>query len=298
MKVLITGTSGFLGSHLVKGLHSSPEFTLFAVDRAVYEPSHTLVEEAFLLGDSRPGAFFEQLSEKISPDVVVHAAARSSFFGCEIDPLETEEANVSYTEAVAQFCKKTSARLIFISTDLVFDGNGLPEEGGFTEEVTPLPLSKYATTKVQGENIVAHVGESSLILRISLLYGPVSGRGGGPLCWAVEAEKEGKPITAFMNEWRTPLYVGDLVMIIERALQSKISGTYHVGGSERVNRVQFFEEFLQVCSGDPSLLREASRTDVEGPKRPEDVSLSSAKLCNDLGVELTPLIDGLRASLL
>jgi dTDP-4-dehydrorhamnose reductase len=300
MRILISGTSGFLGEHLVRFLSQQEGLDLFALDRAHFSPTHDCVSEVFL---SHVGEIQRAVSTsskmrlaEVEIDAILHCAAMSSFSGCQEVPEEAERANVHYTQEIVELAHQKDAYLIFFSTDLVYDGNAPAPYGGFREEVLPVPLSVYSKTKYSAEHCVAEQrGDRSLILRTSLLYGRPAGRSGGALQWMIDAVDRGEPLSAFSDEWRTPLYVGDLVRIVGLSLQAQPTGLFHCGGPERLSRLAFMNCFVVSYSDThgSDLLQSVSRDTAPFPHRPEDVSLCSLPLFDTLRFRPRSVVEGL-----
>ncbi|MCB0329430.1 MAG: SDR family oxidoreductase [Bdellovibrionales bacterium] len=305
MNVLITGASGFLGGHLVQTLRGQKQFSLYALDRHYYEFAHCSVANYLLYGEMQksPSEFSSEIVDGLTRngiqavDAIVHSAAMSSFSGCEDQPEAAERANVHFTEAISRVAKHYGAYLIYISTDLVFDGCPAAPQGGFSETDVPNPSSVYAQTKLRGERFVEELSVNGVVLRVSLLYGGPAGRNGGPLHWIVSAVSSNSKVKAFVDEWRTPLYVLDLVTIIERCLDMKPFGLFHCAGSERVSRPEFMKVIFQSLGADEALIEGCSRLEASGPRRPEDVSLCAQRLQGELGFSPTPLSQGISLSL-
>ncbi len=295
MKILITGSTSFLGTHLINTLLKRADNKVSSLDRG---ESFAAIPESRRLFFG-PTTSFERIYNVVTEhsfDCIVHVAAMSSFAGCESNPSEARLANVEYTKALLKCAEETGAYLSYISTDLVFDGNDdLPQVGGYTEDNEPTPRSIYAKTKREAEKLVMSSGIHSSVLRTCLLYGSLAGSAGGPLRWIIERLKAGEEIPVFFDEWRTPIWVGDLVRAIEFMLTTKLSGIYHCAGPDRVNRVEFAESVASAL-GAKLKTKVVSRTSVSGPSRPEDVSLRASLIQNHLKEPFLSLKEGLLRS--
>src|SRR5262249_21279097 len=102
------------------------------------------------------------------PDCVIHTAALSQPDYCEAQPGESCDVNVTATVRVARECKSFGAKLIHISTDLVFDG----AKGHYSEEDPVRGLSEYSRSKIRAEQAVLAGSPAAVILRVSVMYGP------------------------------------------------------------------------------------------------------------------------------
>lgn len=302
MRILVTGSSGFLGRHLIEFLESQPNVRIFSLGRSIYPSLANHIEQHF---------FLPPLTQRFSPedgqtviaslfkghqfDGIVHCAAHSSLSGCEEFPLEAAIANIDYSRALIQYALETNTYLCGISTDLVFDGNLPPPKSGFKELDTPEPHSVYAKTKREMEK--SFIGErelSGMVLRTSLLYGAPRGKSGGPLQWILSSLRENRAIPAFVDEWRTPLLVTDLTEIIWRCLQHQLRGLLHCAGGTRCSREDFVREVVRAAKGDEGLIAPCSRSTISHPPaRPEDVSLATKNLSQQLDFVPCELSEGL-----
>lgn len=104
---------------------------------------------------------------RLIPDIVVHAAAETGVDNCEVDRKRAWRVNAEGTKNVAEACGKINAKLIYVSTDYVFDG----EKGFYAEKDEPNPVNYYGVTKLKGEEFVRKCYRKNVIARASVLYG-------------------------------------------------------------------------------------------------------------------------------
>ncbi|MCK4482941.1 SDR family oxidoreductase, partial [Candidatus Bathyarchaeota archaeon] len=158
-RLLITGASGLLGSEIVQ------------LARKDYEviPSHNtkLFHSDSLRLDITDQKQVSSLFRQLKPDTVIHTAAETSVDRCEIQKELASKINVEGTGNVAVTCSKINAKIVYISTDYIFDG----EKRFYTEEDTPNPINHYGITKLKGERQVKKFCKNYVILRTSVLYG-------------------------------------------------------------------------------------------------------------------------------
>lgn len=281
--LLITGASGFVGEHFVRHflgqgwrtagtfLSNQPE-----IARAELFPFDITDELAWrrLLRDMRPRA-------------IVHCAAKTRVNWCEDNPEEARATNVAGTyalcEAVASLAPHTP--VVYLSTDLVFDGERAP----YGEEDEAKPLSTYASLKCEAEGPVLDLPRG-IVLRTALVYGFPTSRGESFLNWLVESLSGGRPVPLFVDEWRTPVFVEDLAAAVQLLLTCEPEETsqtvFHAGGAERVSRMRMGEMVCEVFDFPRERLVRGTREQAPPPPRPRDVSLRSARL---LALGWTPL---------
>ena len=157
-KILITGVSGFLGLNLALRLRSSFHVYGTYLDHQIQIPSVETI--AFDLANLTQ---IERLCDAIEPKVIVHTAAISDPDYCELNHNAALAINTFATRELAKAASHRGARLIYTSTDLVFDGT----KGNYTEADSPAPQSYYGKTKYLGELEISNICSNYVILRLS-----------------------------------------------------------------------------------------------------------------------------------
>jgi len=231
MKILITGSNGLLGQHLVKMLIEHTAYEVVATGkgncRLPFKP--TALYNYYPL-DITDGVAVQTFIKLHKPDVVVHAAAMTQPDPCELNPIDCWEVNVTATRFLIDAAEEVKAFFIFLSTDFVFDGLN----GPYTETDIPGPVNYYGSSKLAAEKSVM---ESSLlqwaIVRTVLVYGNILvGNRSNVISWVKENLEQEKPIKVVGDQWRTPTYVEDLAKGILLVIQKKETGIYHISGEE------------------------------------------------------------------
>lgn len=252
MRILLTGHTGYLGHHLVEALRAAG--VPFATGGRRDADVALDLDDEQSLGDAVARA---------RADVVLHAAAMSAMGACAADP---EAAMRRNGEAVAALVR-SGARVLFVSTDLVFDGGAAPYRSG--DE--PRPLAPYGRSKRRGEEHALAGG--GVVARIPLLFGPSFDATRGATDMLRSARAEGRSLRLFTNELRTPMHVRDVATaLVGLAVAGAPSGVLQIAGPERVSRFELAERFAAVHG-----VRERSWEPVEchDPARPRDVSMVS-----------------------
>jgi dTDP-4-dehydrorhamnose reductase len=266
---LLTGASGQLGAYLLR--------ELTACGAAVTAWSGTRRGELFGVplqpvdladADAVADAF-----RRARPEVIVHAAAVASVAECHRDPPRARRVNVGGTATLAELAAAAGARLVLVSTDLVFDGESPP----YREEDLLAPLSVYGRSKADAEAAASLAAPRAAVARVSLLYGrALTGR---PSFFDQQAEalRAGRPVTLFADEWRTPLHLATAAQALVALARSDFSGVLHVGGPERLSRLEMGQRLARFLGADPSVIVATRRADAPAPEpRPRDVSLDSS----------------------
>jgi dTDP-4-dehydrorhamnose reductase len=267
MRVLITGAGGLLGRHLVRQAQRSGHTVIAwgSPPAMTHNPAHLLpidltdpVETAHAFWEAQPMA-------------VIHAAALARLGDCQRDPEAAWKINVDATRQLVGLCVAGVARLVYVSTDMVFDGS----QGNYGEGDAVRPLSVYARTKVAAEKVVLiHPGH--LVARLSLLVGCGSGHQPNFLDQQIQDLRENRPVALFEDEWRTPLAVQAAAEALISLAQADCAGVLHLGGPQRMSRYEMGMELAKMLAADERLVQKRRQGDLPGSEfRPRDVSLNS-----------------------
>jgi dTDP-4-dehydrorhamnose reductase len=283
MRILITGASGQLGAHIIE--------TLLGTDHEILAWSGTENVQRFGVPckpvDLTDPIGLETALEAAQADAILHAAALSAAEAVRLDPTRARAINVEATRRISDWADRRGRRLVFTSTDLVFDGS----RSWNLEDDPASSLLAYGTTKLEAEPFVLS-SSRGIVARICLLFGP--SKCGRPYFFdrAIDAIRRGEPQTFFEDEFRTPLDLAMAARILIRLLESNFTGLYHVAGKERVSRFELMSRAAQVLGLDSSLVRPNRRNDqalVE--PRPADVSLDTTKLAQAFPDLIRPTIE-------
>ncbi len=282
MRTLVTGAAGFIGQQLVRSLPGDVVGCARAA-RPAQLPGVPWVEADL----ERPGEVTAALTS-MHPDVVVHAGAMARLGACESDPGMAARVNVDATGEIAAWCDRAGARLLFCSTDQVFDGAG----SWYAETDQCDPINVYGTTKERAESLVRGICPDSVVLRLALVYG--KGHAGlsasDQLLNAVERKER---ITLYSNEFRTPVGVSCVCSVIGFLMSMESApACLHVGGPDRLSRVEFAEQIAARAGIGTDLFEPADYAPVPGQaRRPADVSLNCERL-RSLGLPVPVAIGG------
>lgn len=278
--LLITGGSGFVGANLARvfGAKSSVVVTFLRT------PVQADFESVQM--DIRDEEAVMAIMESFKPKAVIHSAGNKNVKFCEDNPDEAARTNSLASRNVARACRRVGSKLVYISTDLVFEC----ERGGYRESEIPQPNTVYGKTKLDGERLVCAEAPGVAICRTGGVYGKNS-----PLLnWLTGELMAGRPVEGFSDVANTPTYVDNLAEMIGAILQSDLSGVFHTAGCQRVNRYELFQSYARTFGMDVTLVRPG----VAGEKRAElllqaDASLSVEKTALLLGVPFNSVSEGL-----
>ena len=167
----------------------------------------------------------------------------------KVDACEDAEENIRLNHqgplVVSRAAKRHGAKLVWFSTDYVFDG----EAGPYSEDDTPGPLNVYGTTKLEGETDILDGNRDALIVRTNGVYGPEDV--GKNFVYQV---LEGRTSRVPMDQYGTPIYSRDLAEACAKLVEAQVSGIFHVSGSEFLNRKEFADKIIAEFGCDRSVV--------------------------------------------
>jgi dTDP-4-dehydrorhamnose reductase len=270
MRVVLTGASGQLGAYLLGRLRAGGHEVSAWSGRAVGRRGDLELVPVDL---TDPGATARALSAA-DPEVIVHAAALSRADEVRRDPARAWAINVEATRRLTGWCAGRGRRLLYTSTDLVFDGSR-----AWNREDDPAePIVEYGRTKRAAEPDVLAIPRG-LVARVSLLYGP--SRSGREVYYdrSLAAIRRGEPQVFFEDEFRSPLDLATAAEALAHLASNEARGLVHVAGRERVSRFDLMRRVARALGLDPDWVRANRRRDAPTAEpRPADVSLDTERL--------------------
>lgn len=242
MNIIGTGLSGLVGSRVVDLL--SPEFTFDNLSLETgFDITNRTAVETYISNSNAPWVF--------------HFAAITDVDGCEKEKsLGVKsiawEVNVLATEHIARVCKQTGKRLLYISTDFVFDGTKEP----YVEEDTPNPVSFYGQTKYEGEKRVVDIGNLGLIVRLSFPYRKETWKKADFVHRIIEKFTSGGDITVPSGQRIVPTYIDDIAWGLKKLSMDNAYGVYHLVGSQALTNMEIAVKIARRFSFDEQKIHE------------------------------------------
>jgi dTDP-4-dehydrorhamnose reductase len=269
MRLLITGASGQLGGYLLRELRGTPDtVTAWCHQRGGELFGFRPVSVDLSQRDVTAAAF-----RAARPNAVLHFAGYSAIADCHRHPQTARRINTEGTALLAELSAEAGARLVYTSTDLVFDG----VKGNYREDDAAAPLSIYGGSKLAGEAAVL-AAPKGLVVRVSLMFGPsLIGR---PYFFDQQLAKmhAGQQTGWFEDEWRSPLGLWPAARALLTLARTDVAGLLHVGGPQRLSRYELGQRIAAAHGLDSSLVTPVSQKSVQTPEpRPRDVSLDSTR---------------------
>ena len=273
MRIGITGASGMLGTALLSQISKSQE--VFATSRNVGIQNKNINWDCFDLTNFK---FLERWLDKIKPNLVIHCAAIVNVDFCEENLDLTTALHVKTTELIAKYMTHNNGRLIYISTDSVFDGN---KKNSYKETDTVNPLNIYAKTKLQGEKYVQSIN-NGLVLRTSII-GLRQNRSNSLAEWILQKLVQDSSLNLFHDVYFSPISVQELSVIIDKIIQKPIYGLYHCGSSDSISKYEFGKKMSEIFQLTDAKLNKISIDSLNfRSKRPKNMSLNVSKIKSDL----------------
>jgi len=260
-KLLFTGNRGFFGTRF----------------EAIFGDRHTILgidkDDVDIVNADAVNTVFEQFR----PELVIHAAAITSTDFSNAQPELTRRINVDGAVNVARACRAVGARLIFFSTEQVFNGN--QESGPYAETDTAVPNTAYGETKLEAESLLREITEELWILRFTWLFGlPERNMPVNPnILWnAFQIAVSGKKTAVATNEFRGHTYGYDMITQVMNVPDIPY-GTYHIGSSNELGRYELTRHILAEM-GLEDRLDDLLLPDEKKYSKPRDIRLSTDKL--------------------
>lgn len=279
-RLLITGGSGFVGKNLTDFF--SGRYRVIAT--YLTHPDIASCDESFEL-DITDAEQVHSVLRRAKPEVLIHVAGNKDVRFCEDNPDEAHRVNAIGTQNVAAACRELKARMIYLSTDLVFECT----RGNYAEDEVPNTNLVYGKSKLDGERLAVQELDNVAICRSAGIYGPAS-----PLLkWLETKIAASQTVEAFRDVFNSPTYSENLGEMLDVIVHQRLSGVFHTAGRERVNRFDFFRAYASTFGLDaslitPSLMRDGGNQLLLRP----DSSLSVQQTAAKLGVVFNSISEG------
>jgi dTDP-4-dehydrorhamnose reductase len=280
--VLVTGAGGFVAGNIIT--QGGKGVTFHGLEKVPADLSgDNLIWHAI---DLRDADALGEIFSAIAPDVVIHTAALSDIDYCQAHQEEAEQVNVGITRTLVDLCAGARARMIYFSSDSIFDGR----KGKYVEEDPPAPLHFYGKTKVQGEKIVQQGCDDWVIIRPSLIVGlPVLEAGNSFLWRMIKELKLGRTVAFPKQEIRSPLDVITLSRAVLELAGNNYRGILHISGNDTMNRFDMAQRIVgKLGYPTDSVIDKKPVVNSGRAQRPRDVSLNNARA---KAVLATPMLD-------
>lgn len=269
MRIVVTGAQGQLGTDLRRVLqqHQVTGLDLPGFDLARADCGKAIVDAA--------------------PDVVIHAGAHTDVDGAERDPALAMAVNADGTERVARAAEQVGARLIYVSTDYVFDGKGTRP---YVETDSTNPASAYGASKCEGEQRALSCCENTLVVRTAWLYG-LQGKNFVKTILQLASERPSLRVVA--DQRGCPTFAEDLAGMIGKLVQHPAQGILHVTNEGHCTWHEFATEIVRL-GGYRVPVEPITTADMPRPAKRPAYSVLSLDRLHQLGFTMPSWQDGLQ----
>lgn len=282
MKVLVTGVAGQLGHDVMNEL-AKRGYDGIGTDIADsylgVQDNTAVVGMSYVQLDITDAESVEKTIKEIKPDVVVHCAAWTA-----VDAAEDEEnrnkvfaINVEGTENIARICKEIDAKMVYTSTDYVFDGQGTEPWKPDCKEYAPLNI--YGQSKLDGELAVSEILDKYFIVRIAWVFGA---NGNNFIKTMLKVGKKFDTIRVVNDQIGTPTYTYDLARLLVDMIETDKYGYYHA-----TNEGGYISWYNFACE----IFRQAGYSTNVNPVTTEEYGISKAKRPFNSRLDKTKLVE-------
>lgn len=275
-KLLITGVSGLLGNNVAYYLKDQYDIL------GMYYRHPTQIKgistEACDLSDTER---LSRIVDKFDPNIIIHCASLTDIDACEKDQTSAWQINVKCTQHIVEQIGKRNTKLIYISTDAVYDG----EKGDFSEQDDIKPKNYYGQTKLQGEIEVLKLG-NSLGFRTNIFGWNVQNKKSlGE--WILHSLENKKQIIGFKDAYFSSIYTFELARIINMAIKKDLKGIYNCGSENSCSKYEFALKIADQFDLDSKYIEPASIKEFGfHAERGRNLSLNVRKLSLSLEYRL------------
>lgn len=284
IKIIGVGITGLVGSRIVELLEDEFDFINVSIETGADITSpKTLVDPI----------------EKSEAQIILHLAAKTDVDGCEKDKAKAKSGaawriNVTGTENIINAAKKKNKKIIYISTDFIFDGEN-PPAGGYTEADKPNPKNWYAQTKYEGEKHITASGLPYVIVRIAYPYRAEFEIKKDFVRAIKEKLTSNQKVSALTDHILTPTFIDDIAYALKTLIENNASGIYHVVGSSHLTPFEAATKIAEIFNLSPTLIEKTTREVYfsERAFRPFQLALKNDKI-RKLGVKMRGFEEGLQ----
>lgn len=269
-KIIITGSSGMLGSVLCNSLNR--DYQVFGIDLENRNRFNN-----FLKCDITKPHVVRKIFLNILPDIVIHTAAYTDVDGCEINKQKAKNINTQGSVNITKACRHFGCVLFFISTDYVFSGR---KKGPYSEKDRPFPSNVYGRTKLDAERFIQKTSDKYFIIRTSWLYGT---GGKNFVNTIIDISKEKSLLKVVDDQIGGPTYVIDLTKALKVLIKKvgsfpkKYSGIYNITNSGRCSWYELTKEIAKSNGLQVQIIPIRSRCLKRVAKRPKNSLLDNSK---------------------
>jgi dTDP-4-dehydrorhamnose reductase len=265
MRILITGSNGLLGQKIT-AMCMAKKLEFLATSSGLNRFS-VCPKERYQTLDITDEQNIQEVINQYKPTHLIHTAAMTNVDHCELHPEACDLVNRQSVQMLVKYCILNQIHFQLLSTDFVFDG----QDGPYREEDQTKPLSVYARSKVEAENIVQQAkGLSYSIVRTIIVYGKGENLSRSNLIlWVKSALEKQEPMQIIDDQFRAPTWANDLAWACLRICQLNESGIFHISGPETFSIYEIVKRIAAYYKLPLNNVKKLSSQELQQPaKRP------------------------------
>jgi dTDP-4-dehydrorhamnose reductase len=279
MEYLVTGASGLIGLNFINILPKSK----------TRGASYLHTKPGFIQFDIRKHQEVEFHIRNNKPRVIFHSAAFANVDECENNYQECFDINFLGTLNLAKAAKRYGSKIVFLSTDYVFNG----KRGPYFEEDIPDPINNYGKSKLAAEHAIQEYCNNYLIIRTTIVYGHEI-QGKNFVIRMISQLKNGRKILVPIDQLGTPTYVVDLINTILLLVANNKNGIYNIAGPELIDRYSFACLIADTYGYDRNFIIPISTAELnQNAQRPLRAGLVIEKVKSEVNASINGPIEGL-----
>lgn len=275
-KLLIIGMSGLLGNNLAYMFRERYDITGWYNSHKVFMPG----VNSYKVDITDKQSVKEFLSD-YKPDIILHCASLTNIDYCENNKEETRRVSVEGTQNIATACNNQDTKLVYISTDAVYDG----KKGNYTEDDSVSPCNYYGLTKYDAEDVIKE-HKNYIIVRTNIFGWNIQNKH-SLAEWILYNLQRGLNINGFNDAIFSSIYTIEFARIMDMMLGKDLIGTFNLASRTSLSKYEFAMLIAEVFNKDKALIRPMSIDDYPfSAKRGKDLSLDTQKLSKALGEDM------------
>lgn len=284
MRIAVTGGSGMLGTAVVD--YFSNRYPVFATSRRVGLEKPDVIWNMFDITNIK---YLHEWLMCARPDVLIHCAAMVNIAQCEKQQDVAYSLHVETTKVIAEVLSNWHGKLIYISTDMVFDGF---LKRPYMEDDVVNPINIYGVTKRGGERI-ALASPNACVLRTNI-FGWTRIEHMSFAEWLLKGLLQKDRLIMFDDVLYSPIHVSHLAILVEKVITKNLTGLFHAGGNQVLSKYDFAVAMANEFNLDISSIIASSIDDIElDVPRPKNMALDNSMLKRALGKDYYGVKEGL-----
>ncbi|MBL7094217.1 NAD(P)-dependent oxidoreductase [candidate division KSB1 bacterium] len=287
VNIIITGINGLLGQKLLE--QAASKFSILGIDIHP-EPFNKQINFKYEKLDITDRRLLTESILNFYPHYLINTAAMTDVDGCEKKKEQCWKINVQAVKNIVYAARKIGTKIVHLSSDYIFDG----KNGPYSENDSPSPLGYYGKSKLASENVLHASDLDYSIVRTMVLYGAAINVRPNYVTWLISALKENKNLKIVTDQVGNPTLADDLAATILKIIELEKWDTFHVAGSEIIDRYKFALKIAEVFGLEDNFISPIITSDLnQTALRPLRSGFNVIKATTELGVKLSNIEEGL-----